>query len=151
MIRSISLLAAALVAGTALAAVANPAALRIMKERHEGMEQIGRATKIANRTLQSGSPDLSQLKAAARTYVALSPKVVGWYPPGTGPEAGKTHARAEIWQRPDEFRQDAKAFELSSIAFQNAVQSGNIPRIRGAFANLGKTCQGCHESFRQKS
>lgn len=125
-------------------------AKKIMHDRHENMEDIGDATKAVGRTLKSSSPDLGVIRNAAATYSRLSPHVASWFPPGTGPEVGKTHAKAEIWQKPEDFAAKARDFDRAAQAFKAAADSGDLNQIKDSFAPLGKSCKACHDSYRAK-
>ncbi|QIL02027.1 cytochrome c [Sphingomonas sinipercae] len=122
----------------------------LMLERHEGMEKIGKATKALRTQLGGSSPDLAAVKASAATIDALAPKVGGWYPPGTGPDVGKTRGKAEIWQKPADFAAKARAFEGAARTLNAAAQKGDIAASKAAFGNLGKTCSACHDPYRAK-
>jgi cytochrome c556 len=122
----------------------------VMHERHEGMEDIGKAMKAAGRTMQSGSPDLEVLKKSAATINSLAPKASGWFPAGTGPDAGKTHALPAVWEKPDEFSARMRDMQAAAPAFHAAAQSGDMNRIKPAMATLGKSCKACHDTFREE-
>ena len=77
-----------------------------------------------------------------------APQVKGWYPPGTGPDVGKTRAKPEIWKKPDDFRTKALAFEKSAQQFAAAARGSDLTAIRAAHANLGKNCKACHDPYR---
>lgn len=123
-------------------------ALALMKERHDGMEQIGDETKRVTNQLKSASPDVAAIQQSAAKIAELAPKAQTWFPEGTGPDVGKTRAKAEIWQKPEDFLQKAQDFERTAQAFNAAAQSGDLQRIRSSFADLGKTCKACHDSYR---
>ena len=123
-------------------------ALAVMDERHEGMEEIGDETKKISNQLKSGSPDVGAIQQSAAKIAELAPKAQTWFPEGTGPDVGKTRAKAEIWQKPDDFAAKARDFEPAAQAFHAATQSGDLDRIRSAFAELGKSCKACHDSYR---
>lgn len=125
-------------------------AKRLMHERHENYERIGDAMKVITRELKTDSPDLARVRQGADTIAMLAPQVKTWFPAGTGPEAGKTEAKAEIWQRPDDFRSKARGLEQASAAFQAAAQGSNLAAIRAAHADLGKACKACHDLYREK-
>ena len=125
-------------------------ALALMKERHENYEKIGDAMKVIGRELKAESPDLAQVRSNAATIADLAPKVPSWFPAGTGPDVGKTEARAEIWQKPEDFAAKAKDFREAAIAFNGAAQGSDLAAIRSAQANLGKSCKGCHDLYREK-
>ena len=135
---------------TQVVAVDAETAKRLMDERHENYERIGDAMKVITRELKTVSPDLAQVRQGADTIATLAPQVKTWFPAGTGPEAGKTEAKAEIWQRPDDFRSKAQGLEQASAAFQAAARGGDLAAMRAAHADLGKSCKACHDLYREK-
>jgi cytochrome c556 len=123
-------------------------ALALMKERHEGYERIGDAMKVISRELKAGSPNLAPVRQNAAIIASLAPKVQGWFPAGTGPDVGKTDARAEIWAKPDDFAAKARGFAQAAQAFQAAASGNDLAAIRSAHGNLGKSCKACHDLYR---
>lgn len=125
-------------------------ALALMKQRHENYEKIGDAMKAISRELKSGSPDLVQVRAGAATIAELAPRVPDWFPAGTGPDVGKTEARAAIWEKPEDFAAKARDFQAAATAFQTAAQGSDLAAIRSAQADLGKSCKACHDLYREE-
>jgi len=125
-------------------------ALALMKQRHENYEKIGDAMKGISRELKGEAPNLSQVRTGAATIAQLAPQVPSWFPAGTGPDVGKTEARAEIWQKPEDFAAKAQAFREAAVAFNTAAQGTDLASIRSAHANLGKSCKGCHDLYREE-
>lgn len=125
-------------------------ALALMKERHENYEKIGEAMKSISRELKAEAPGLAKVRAGAATIADLAPKVPSWFPAGTGPDVGKTEARAEIWQKPEDFAAKAQGFREAAIAFNQAAQGSDLDAVRSAHANLGKSCKGCHDLYREE-
>lgn len=123
-------------------------ALKVMHERHEGMEQIGKSTKTIRRALDSSSPDVAEIQKAAATIADLASKSNGWFPAGTGPEVGKTGAKPEIWQNEEDFSAKDRDFAKAAQALNSAAASGNLDAIKSGFADLGKTCKACHDKYR---
>jgi cytochrome c556 len=144
--------ASATVANTAMAAADTPlereAALAKMKERHEGYEKIGKAMRAAKQGIDK--QDLNAVRASADQIASLAPQAIGWFPVGTGPDVGKTGAKAEIWQQKAEFDEGMTKFNEAAKVFQAAAGGGDFGAIKEAHANLGKTCGSCHDRFRQK-
>lgn len=132
------------------AAVSGEQAKKVMHERHENYEEFGDSMKVLSRELKSPTPDLAAVRQNAATYTRLGPQLLSWFPPGSGPEAGKTHARAEIWQKPDDFAAKARAFNQAATAFEAAAQGSDVAAIRAAHADLGKSCKACHDLYRAK-
>ena len=125
-------------------------ALALMKERHENYEKIGDAMKSIGRELKGEAPDLAKVRAEAATIAQLAPQVPGWFPAGTGPDVGKTEARAEIWQKPEDFAAKAEDFRKAALAFDAAAKGTDLAAIRAAQGDLGKSCKGCHDLYREE-
>lgn len=144
-----TMLGQAMVAAPAPARVSPAKAKAVMHERHEGMELVGKTNKILNRELK-GTPDMAVVRNAAATMNGLARKASGWFPAGTGPDVGKTGAKAEIWQKPDDFAAKMKAFQAAANNLNSAARGGNAAAITAAYGDLGKSCKGCHDSYRSK-
>jgi cytochrome c556 len=125
-------------------------ALALMEQRHENYEKIGDSMKLISRELKADSPNLDRVRTGAATINQLAPQVPTWFPAGTGPDVGKTEARAEIWQKPDDFAAKAKALREAASSFNAAAQGNDLAAIRSAHANLGKTCKACHDLYREE-
>ncbi len=121
-------------------------ALAMIKERHEGYEQIGKAMRAAKQGIDRN--DAAAVRTAADRLAQIAPRAIGWFPVGTGPDVGKTEAKAEIWQQKAEFDRGMTQFQGAVRNFQQAAVSGDMARIKAAHADLGKTCKSCHERFR---
>lgn len=126
-------------------------ALALMEQRHENYGKIGDAMKQISRQMRGDNPDLGQVRAGAATIAELAPQVPSWFPEGTGPNVGKTEARAEIWQKPEDFAAKARDFREAAMAFNAAAQGSDLGSIRAAHANLGKSCKGCHDLYREEN
>jgi cytochrome c556 len=125
-------------------------ALALMKQRHEDYEKIGDAMKSISRELKGDSPNLDGVRAGAATIAQLAPQVSTWFPAGTGPDVGKTEARAAIWEKPEDFAARTKEFQEAAAAFETAARSSDLAAIRSAHADLGKSCKACHDSYREE-
>jgi len=135
-------------ASVAFAALPKNKALAVMHERHEGMEKIGDTNKLLRRELTSSSPFLPAVQSGAATIAGLSVRANGWFPAGTGPDVGKTGAKPEIWQKPQDFAAKLRGFQAAARAFNLAARSGDMAAIKARYADLGGTCKACHDSYR---
>ncbi|NND36183.1 MAG: cytochrome c [Gammaproteobacteria bacterium] len=61
---------------------------------------------------------------------------------------GDTAALPAIWEEPDKFAEAVEKAQLAAADFQSAVSGGDRKATMAAFAAAGKTCKGCHESYR---
>ena len=120
----------------------------VMHARHEHYEEMGKAMKGIGDQLKSGNPNLPLIRQHASLIAEYGPQVLTWFPEGSGPEAGRTRAKAEIWSDGETFRQRAQAFEAEAANFQRVAQTNDVPAIRAAQAALGNTCKNCHDRFR---
>ena len=136
----------------AAAAVAAPlskqAALRIMHERHEGMEAVGKANKLLRREITSGSPDLAAIRTASGDMAKLAARSAKWFPKGTGPEMGKTGAKPEIWQKSADFSAKVHDFQAASRALHQSAARGDMAAVKASYGKLGGTCKACHDPYR---
>ena len=135
-------------AGVAFAALPKKQAHAIMHERHEGMEKIGDTNKLLRREIISSSPFMPAIQSGAATIAGLSVRANGWFPKGTGPELGKTGAKPEIWQKPQDFAAKLRGFQAAAQAFNAAARSGDMNAIKARYADLGGSCKACHDPYR---
>lgn len=120
----------------------------VMKARHDHYEEMGRAMKGIGDQLKAGSPDMAVIQRHADTVAGFGPQIPGWFPAGSGPEAGKTRAKAEIWSDGATFAAATQRFQQASTQFQAAARGGDVAAVRTALPALRESCSNCHEKFR---
>jgi cytochrome c556 len=130
------------------AAPSKDQALKIMHERHEAMEGLGKAMKTLHRELDSSKPDISVIRAQTSTMTSVAAKIPSWFPVGTGPDVGKTRAKAEIWKQQDLFARKTKGYASAAQAIDAAAKSGDVNKVMALHENVDKACKGCHDPFR---
>jgi cytochrome c556 len=137
-------------AGVALAAkpLTKGQGLAIMHERHEGMEDIGKQNKVLRRELTASTPNLAAVRTATTAIARHAAEASHWFPAGTGPELGKTGARPEIWQKPQDFAVKLRNFQVAARALDGAAKAGDFNAIKARYADIGITCKACHDSYR---
>ncbi len=124
-------------------------ALKIMHERHEGMEKIGKATKTIKRTLESPSPDLADDPEGRGDDRRPCRQVADLVP-----ARHRTRRRQDPRQARDlaeadpDFAAKDRDFRKAAQAFNATAASGNLDAIKAGFADLGKTCKACHDKYR---
>ena len=128
------------------AKVSDPAAAAAITKRHVTMSALGANMKKVGGLLANG--DRQAVTASAREIASLAKSMAAQFPAGTGmdkyPEV--TGARPEIWQMRKEF--EAAALELATLAEKLAAAPESD--MRAAFGALGRSCSGCHRTFRRK-
>jgi cytochrome c556 len=123
----------------------------IIEGRQAALRDIGGAFKGISDELKAASPSLAAISHYARQIDDLTQQQKFWFPAGTGPEAEiETKARPEIWRSPEEFRQAQSAFSENAHKLVKAAQSGNVAAIQAQWRELGKSCKGCHDKFREE-
>lgn len=123
-------------------------ALALMKERHDNYERIGKSMRAVKKGLDSN--DLASVRTEAATINELASKAPTWFAAGTGPDVGKTAAKAEIWQQREKFDAGMADFQQAAAAFHQAAQGSDVGAMTAAHAKLGGTCKACHDNFRAK-
>jgi cytochrome c556 len=137
-----------LVAPSAL--LAETSSAQLMKARHDHYHQLGDAFKTIRDQARDSSPDLKAIQSAAKVVNEASIDQQRWFSAGTGPEAGKTRALAEIWSRPQDFAAAQKMFSDAAPKLLAAANASDVAGIKTQFGAVGKTCKNCHDTFRSK-
>lgn len=119
-----------------------------MKTRHENYEDLGKNFKVLLDNSKLGSPDMAAVTAAAAKVNEYAGQMGAWFPPGTGPEAGKTEAKANIWTERATF--DAKLSDLQAEAVKLVTASSDAAAFKTQFGATGAKCKACHEQFREE-
>lgn len=130
------------------AAPSKDQALKIMHERHEAMEGLGKAMKTLHRELDASKPNINVVRAQTSTMAAAAAKIPSWFPTGTGPDVGKTRAKAEIWKQQDVFARKAKDYLVAAQAIDAAARAGDVNKVMALHGNVDKACKACHDPFR---
>ncbi|MEJ2654886.1 MAG: cytochrome c [Acidihalobacter sp.] len=78
----------------------------------------------------------------------LSPMPWDGFPKGS--DVGDTKARADIWNKPAEFSDKAKALETESAKLVEVARSGDMGKIRFQFGQTAQTCKACHKTFKDR-
>ena len=120
-----------------------------MKTRHENYEDLGKNFKVLLDNSKLGSPDMAAVSAAAAKVNEYAGVMGTWFPPGTGPEAGKTEAKANIWTERADF--DAKLVNLQTEAAKLVTAAGtDAAAFKAQFGPTGGTCKACHDKYREE-
>lgn len=134
-------------AALAIAASGVSVAQDVIEKRRAYMKAVGAAAKASNEMIKGDKPYEAKAAAEGMTKIAA-----GWaefttlYPKGTE-TGGETTASAKVWEDPAGM--DTKGKELVAAAKKaadEAAKGGDA--FKAAFADVGKTCKGCHEIYR---
>ncbi len=125
------------------------AAQDVVNTRVAGLRQLGAAFKNVNDELKSGTPQPMVLQLSARQIRDAAKAQYGWFPAGSGPQAGvKTRAKPEIWTQPAQFKAAQDNLSAQADAFAKVVAGGDTTAIAAQAKQLGAACGACHHQFR---
>lgn len=132
-----------------VAAAQRPGAAHAILTRQAHYKQIAAAMKDITDQLRSDGPALPVIRRNAGLIAGLAPRVSGWFPHGTGAEAGvRTRALPEIWSDPQPFRDAAVHFVVAARRLDADARRGDLDAIRGSARTLANACRDCHDRFR---
>jgi cytochrome c556 len=121
-------------------------ALKIMHDREVAMKGLGKAMKTLHRALDAG--DIDAVRAQTAIMAAAAPKIPAMFPPGTGPDVGKTRAKPEIWKRQSMFLRKSRDFAVAAQAIDAAAKAADLNKVMALHDGVDKACDACHKPFR---
>jgi cytochrome c556 len=128
--------------------IAAQSAQDLQKARHHHYHELGDAFKTVRDQTRADAPDMTKIQAAAQVINESSIDQGRWFPAGTGPEAGKTRALAEIWKRPEDFKAAQQVFSDAAPKLLAAANAKDVNAVKSTYGELGKACKNCHDTFR---
>jgi len=147
-----------ILAATAVAALATalPAAAQFQKPedavkyRQSAMFVMGQHFGRVGAMVQGKAPYDAAAAAANIEVVASMVKLpfAGFVDGTSSTEKGK--AKAEIWTDRAKFDSGAKAMQDAVVKLVAASKSNTMDTLKPAFGDVGKTCKGCHDDFRNQ-
>jgi cytochrome c556 len=147
------ILTVGLAAGTAIAQDAPPAPTTpggkavIVRQAH--YKELNGAFRAVNEQLKGEAPDKAAIAAGAGKVKALAADLPGWFPKGSGPEAGvKTAAKAEIWTDAEGFATAATKLQAETARLSDLAAAGDMDAIKAQARATGAACKACHDKYR---
>jgi cytochrome c556 len=143
----------AVATGVALAAASGALAQLKPKDavaaRVSGYRETGAAFKTINDQLKSATPVKIMLRVSAKRIVQTAHEQYGWFPAGSGPEAGvKTKAKPVIWTDAAGFKLAQDRLQTQADLMAKAVETGDQALMKKQAHDLGEACAGCHNKYR---
>jgi cytochrome c556 len=123
---------------------------QVIKDRQTFMKDQGRQWLII-RNYTQGKADQAAAISAVESLTKSVPKVLDYFPPGTGGPApgGKWGTKPEIWSEHDKFLAADRKVTDQVAVLAAAVKSGDKVKAAVAFKDLN-ACAACHQDFRAK-
>lgn len=144
--KKISLIAAALIATAPVAQAEEPE--NYIKYRQAVMKAIGGHNGAASQIVRGRVSPEGALAMHADALAALTRDIASLFPEGS--DFGETAAKPEVWSQWSDFEKAAEEARAAAAAFAETVSGGDAEKIAAAFKDVGETCKGCHEQFREK-
>jgi len=123
----------------------------VIKYRQAGFSGMARHMKSLG-LVAKGKVKIPQadMVAHAKGLQAMGPAIHGWFPKGTGAESGvETEALPAIWSDAAGFEKAVKDYEAATTELVAKAEAGDADAFVAAFKGVGKTCGGCHDTFRK--
>ena len=92
-----------------------------------------------------------QLKAIGEAWLRYGKLAPALFPAGSGMDKNpKSKAKPEIWSDAAGFKTKLDAYAKATSDFQAASSKGDAGAVKTATEEVGKACQGCHETYRAR-
>ncbi|WP_018610562.1 c-type cytochrome [Uliginosibacterium gangwonense] len=118
--------------------------------RQSAMTVTARSVGVLSAMAKGDIPfnkDVAQQHAALIASISDLPLTAGAFGPGTD-KGAPTKADPKVWSEADKFKAGYDKFIQAAKAMPAAAVDQKS--LQAALGNLGKTCKGCHDDYRQK-
>jgi len=116
----------------------------VIEKRQKLMKGQSAAAKAIKGAVEA--KDYTTIETKAKELMGSSEKISDHFPKGS--TAGKTKAKAEIWDKWDDYGQKAKNLRKAASELADAAKSGDGAAVDVKVKALSAACKGCHEPFR---
>lgn len=118
-----------------------------IKYRQSAYTLMGNHMGRINAQLKADKPDLAAIQRSAGIIDFASQLPGEAYIPGS--DKGNTKAKPEIWTDP-KVREVGKAMRAEVVKLVEVSKGTDIAAIRTQFQATAKSCDNCHENYRNK-
>jgi cytochrome c556 len=122
----------------------------VIRERQALMKRQAEDLK-AIQGYVSGAIDRATAVTKVNELLSLPGKIVDLFPPGTSlvEFPGETHAKPEIWQQQDRFKEVPLALQRAEEKLAATLKNGSKQDVVDALDAVGRSgCGACHTYFR---
>ena len=92
--------------------------------------------------------DAARFAFLAQRAALLAPMALEGFTPNTA--AVKSHAKAELWQHQDDFKQRLEDLQTATAELAKIATAGDETRMRLLFGDTVKICKSCHDEYQTK-
>ena len=109
-------------------------------------------TMAEMKTAVNNGLDVKKQFYPAKTLARWARALPTMFPAGTGPgvTSVETHALANIWTDRAGFEKAAAAYAAAADKLGEFARNGDSAGFAGQLAAVSKTCDACHDDFKQK-
>jgi cytochrome c556 len=115
-----------------------------IEKRQKAMKNNSADAKAIKAAVES--KDYATIETKAKDIMGTAEKIPSLFPKGS--TTGKTKAKAEIWEKNDDFVKHAKALGKSAGELAAAAKAGNDAEVGVKVKAMGDACGACHKAFR---
>lgn len=116
----------------------------VIEKRQKVMKAQSAAVKEIKAAVES--KNYATVEAKAKDIMGTADQIPSVFPKGS--TTGKTKAKAEIWEKNEEFVKQAKTLSKNASELAAAAKAGNDDDVGTKVKALGETCSSCHKQFR---
>lgn len=120
----------------------------IVSYRHTVMEAAGKHMKASSMIAKGQAARPQDMLGHAQALQAMSVDLAALFPAGTGPDKLETDSKAEVWTKPDEFKKAIEAYAAETAKLVDVARGGDVKAFGEQLGAVGRTCGGCHDTFR---
>jgi cytochrome c556 len=117
----------------------------VIEKRQKAMKEGNSADAKAIKAAVE-SKDYATIEMKAKDIMGTAEKIPSLFPKGS--TTGKTKAKAEIWEKEDQFRKNAKNLGKAASELADAAKSKDDAAIGVKVKALSEACGNCHKEFR---
>ena len=115
-------------------------------ERHELMEDVGKAAKAVGAMLKGEAEyDWATAEKSLQTFEEVSGQFGDLFPEGS--DTGETEAAPAIWEDRDGFNQALQGWADATAAALEAAPA-TLDDAKPVLGEVFKTCKNCHDTYR---
>jgi cytochrome c556 len=118
-----------------------------IKYRQTVMSGIGANMGGIGDILKNGLPLTASIEHHANALVVSSHLIAPAFQQKV--VAGATDAKPEVWSQPEKFEEAIAEMQAKAEALAKTVHDGRMDELGAAVKALGKSCGGCHDTFRK--
>ena len=115
-----------------------------IENRQKAMKSNSNNAKAIKAAVES--KDYAAVELKAKDIMGTAEKIPSLFPKGS--TVGKTKAKPEIWEKPDDFSKAAKNLSKAASELANAAKAGDEAAVTAKVKTLGDACASCHKAFR---